>query len=75
MKDPDQKSDRPDRSDSPIVDEVRARRSEISRRFGDDLMEYGKHLLHMQEAYRARLVSQIAVVPGRPPPAERAPPK
>ena len=57
-------------SDSPIVDEVRARRSEIGRRFGDDLVKYGKHLMEMQEAYRTRLVSQVAVVPGRPRPAE-----
>ena len=53
-------------SDSAIVDEVRTRRSEIRRRFGDDLVEYGKHLMDMQEAYRDRLVSQVAVVPGRP---------
>ena len=63
-------TDRAQKSDSPIVDEVRERRSEISRRYGDDLVEYGKHLMDIQEAYRARLVSQIAVVPVRPRPAE-----
>jgi hypothetical protein len=63
--------DRTHKGDSPIVDEVRERRSEISRRFGDDLNEYGKHLMEMQEKYRARLVSQVAVVPGREKPADR----
>ena len=36
----------------------------------EHLVEYGKHLMDIQEAYRARLVSQIAVVPVRPRPAE-----
>ncbi|MBN1444096.1 MAG: hypothetical protein JXA90_15405 [Planctomycetes bacterium] len=60
------------KSDSPIVDEVRQRRSEVSARFGDDLDRYVKHLMELQEkTYRARLVGQIAVVPverpARPP--------
>ena len=50
-------------SDGPIVEDVRRRRSEISSRFGDDLEQYGKHLIELQRTYRDRLVGQIAVVP------------
>jgi hypothetical protein len=49
-------------SDGPIVDEVRRRREEISRRFGDDLDRYGEHLQKLQEQYRDRLVNQITIV-------------
>lgn len=54
-------------SDGPIVDEVRQRRTEISARYGDDLDRYGQHLRELQGQYRDRLVSQVTVVPARPP--------
>lgn len=50
-------------SDGPIVDEVRQRREQISDRFGNDIDRYGEHIRELQEKYRARLVSQIKVVP------------
>lgn len=53
-------------SDSPIVEEVRRRRAEISREFGDDLDRYGEHIRELQEQYRDRLVSQVTVVPAQP---------
>ncbi len=53
------------KSDSPIVDEVRQRRSTISSRFDDDLDRYAAHLIELQERYRDRLVSQVTVVPER----------
>jgi hypothetical protein len=53
--------------DSPIVDEVRQRRMEISKQFDHDLERYVKHLMQYQERFRDRLVSQITVVaPGAP---------
>lgn len=52
-------------SDSPIVDEVRRRRHEISARFEHDLGAYAKHLQKLQEQYRARVVSQVTVVAPR----------
>ena len=57
------------KSDSPIVDEVRARRRALSERFGDDLQAYGRHLRQIEEKYRNRTVNQITVVasPGRRP--------
>ena len=54
------------RSDSPIVDEVRRRRHEISARFGHDLKVYAKHLKEIEEKYRSRVVSQVTVVAPRP---------
>jgi len=59
-------------SDSPIVDEVRRRRHEISARFGHDLRAYAKHLKEVEEKYRDRVVSQITVV--RPLPSNRVKP-
>lgn len=50
-------------SDSPIVEEVRRRRHEISERFGHDLQAYYHHLKELEEKYRDRVVSQITVVP------------
>jgi hypothetical protein len=49
-------------ADSPIVDEVRRRRHELSARFGHDLDKYYAHLLEVQSQYRSRVVSQIRVV-------------
>lgn len=49
--------------DSPIVEEVRKRRHEISERFGHDVYAYGRYLKELQEKYRDRVVSQITVVP------------
>jgi hypothetical protein len=48
--------------DSPIVDEVRKRRSELSERFGHDLRAYYEHLREVQEKYRTRVVGQLTVV-------------
>lgn len=50
-------------SDSPIVDEVRRRRGELSKRFDDDLEAFGKHRMEYQQKFQDRLVSQITVVP------------
>jgi hypothetical protein len=63
------------KSDSPIVDEVRLRREEISRRFGDDVDRYGAHILDLQLSYKDRLVSQLTVVPARAKAAEEWKPK
>lgn len=63
------------RSDSPIVDEVRLRREEISRRFGDDVERYGAHILELQVGYKDRLVSQVTVVPARAKATEEGKPK
>ena len=49
-------------TDSPIVEEVRKRRCEISEQFGNDLRAYYEHLKEVQERYKSRLVSQITVV-------------
>ena len=53
-------------SDSPIVEEVRQRRHEISARFGHDLGAYARHLKEIEDQYRARVVSQITVVASPP---------
>ena len=47
---------------SPIVDEVRARASSISRRYGDDLRAYAAHLREVQSGEAPRVVEQITVV-------------
>ncbi len=49
-------------SDSPIVDEVRKRRHEISAKYGHDLQAYAKHLREIEEQHRDRVVSQITVI-------------
>lgn len=49
-------------ADSPIVQEVRRRRHEISARYDHDLDKYFDHLLEMQQQYRERLVDQVTVV-------------
>ena len=52
------------KTDSPIVDEVRRRRHEISERFAHDLRAYARHLREVQEQSRNRhpIVNQITVV-------------
>ena len=54
-------------TDSPIVEEVRERRRQISEQYDHDLDTYFKHLREIQEQYRDRLVDQVTVV--------RSPPK
>lgn len=49
-------------ADSPIVQEVRRRRHEISARYDHDLDKYFDHLLELQQQYRERLVDQVTVV-------------
>lgn len=51
-------------TDSPIVDEVRRRRHEISERFAHDLRAYTRHLREVQEQSRDRhpIVNQVTVV-------------
>jgi hypothetical protein len=49
-------------SDSPIVQEVRRRRHEISARYDHDLDKYFDHLLELQQQYKERLVDQVTVV-------------
>ncbi len=51
--------------DSPIVEEVRQRRHEISERFGHDLARYAEHLKEIEEEHRDRVVSQVTVVAPR----------
>ena len=52
-------------ADSPIVEEVRKRRCELSERFGNDPRAYGEHLREFQKQYQSRLVSQLTVVPAK----------
>jgi hypothetical protein len=49
-------------ADSPIVEEVRKRRCELSERFGHDLRAYYEHLREVQNQYRSRIVGQVTVV-------------
>lgn len=49
-------------AESPIVDEVRSRRSEISKQFDDDVEAYARHLMEYQRRYADRLVDQVTVV-------------
>ena len=48
--------------DSPIVEEVRERRRQISEQYGHDLDKYLQHVRDIQEQYKDRLVDQITVV-------------
>jgi hypothetical protein len=50
------------KADSPIVDEVRRRRCELSERFDNDLRKYGEHLREIQTAFQSRVVDQVTVV-------------
>jgi hypothetical protein len=52
-------------ADSPIVAEVRQRRCELSKRFGDDLRAYYEHLREVQAKYESRVVGQVTVVRSR----------
>ena len=52
-------------ADSPIVEEVRKRRCELSERFGHDLRAYYEHLRELQANYQSRVVDQITVVRSR----------
>ncbi|MFO0839004.1 MAG: hypothetical protein U1D55_10805 [Phycisphaerae bacterium] len=54
-------------ADSQIVEEVRKRAGEISRRYGDDLQQYIAHLEGVQRQHPERVVEQITVVPATPP--------
>ena len=57
-------------ADSPIVEEVRERRRQISEQFKDDLDKYCEHLRQLQKQYGDRLVDRLTVVrtvPGKPP--------
>ena len=51
--------------DSPIVEEVRRRRHELSERFGHDLDAYCKHLREEQAKHPSRVVDQITIVRSR----------
>ena len=55
--------------ETPIVDEVRRRASQVSARFDDNLERYVEHLRELQDRYADRVVAQIRVVQG-PRPAE-----
>ena len=50
-------------SDSPIVEEVRRRRMEMSAEFDHDLKKFCAHLRQLQDKHKDRLVSQVTVVP------------
>jgi hypothetical protein len=50
------------KGDSPIVEEVRQRRHEISARFGHDLEAYARHLKEIEAQNADRVVSQLTVV-------------
>jgi hypothetical protein len=52
----------PMKADSPIVEEVRRRRMEISARFDHDLEKYLAHLREIERECHDRLVSQVTVV-------------
>jgi hypothetical protein len=52
-------------ADSPIVEEVRKRRCELSERFGHDLLAYYEHLREVQANHQSRVVDQITVVRSR----------
>lgn len=48
-------------TDSPVVDEVRARAMAISARYGNDLRKYAAHLAEIQKANTERVVDQPRV--------------
>jgi hypothetical protein len=50
------------KSDSPIVEEVRRRRMEISARFDHDLEKYAAHLKEIQRQHQDRVVNQVTVI-------------
>jgi hypothetical protein len=53
---------KPMTADSPIVEEVRRRRMEISARFDHDLEKYLTHLRHIEHQCQERVVSQVTVI-------------
>jgi hypothetical protein len=59
--------------ESPLVQEVRQRRMDLSAQFGHDASKYFQFLQKAQQKYRRRLVSQVTVV--RPAQPKRAPDK
>jgi hypothetical protein len=58
MNNPDHRSTS---SESPIVDEVRARAASISARYGHDLRKYAEHLAELQRRNPDRVVDQPRV--------------
>lgn len=50
------------KDDSPIVEEVRHRRMEISARFDHDLEKYLAHLREIERRCNDRVVSQVTVI-------------
>jgi hypothetical protein len=56
--------------DSPLVEEVRRRASELSARYDHDLRKYYQHLLEVQAEHASRVVTQIRVVPAEAEPAK-----
>jgi hypothetical protein len=50
------------KDDSPIVEEVRRRRMEISVRFDHDLEKYLAHLHEIERRCEDRVVSQVTVI-------------
>ena len=50
------------KAESPIVEEVRRRRMEISARFDHDLEKYMAHLREIERLHRERVVNQVTVV-------------
>ena len=49
-------------TDSLIVEEVRQRRRNSSRQYGDDLDRYAAHLREIEAALASRVVDQITVI-------------
>lgn len=50
------------KADSPIVEEVRRRRMEISARFDHDLEKYLAHLRAIEQQCPERVVNQVTVI-------------
>ncbi len=50
------------KTDSPIVEEVRRRRMEISTRFDHDLEKYLAHLREIERQNPERVVSQFTII-------------
>jgi len=48
-------------TDSPIIDELRARTMAISARYGHDLRKYAAHLVEVQRSCKERVVDQPGV--------------
>jgi hypothetical protein len=50
------------KAESPIVEQVRRRRMEISARFDHDLEKYAAHLKEIERQCRDRVVNQVTVI-------------